>query len=51
VRLTFIVSDGLYFGEGPFEVMAEDPAAGPLIQQGVKLLEAINQVAEDKTKR
>lgn len=41
IRLTFIVSDGLYFGEGPFQVMQHDAAAGPLIQQGSQLLQQV----------
>ena len=41
IRLTFIVSDGLYFGEGPLEVMQQDGLAGPLIQQGAHMLSLI----------
>lgn len=29
IRLTFLVSDGLYFGEGPMTVMQPDPVLGP----------------------
>jgi hypothetical protein len=43
VRLTFVVSDGLYFGEGPFNVMQQDGLAGPLLQQGAHLLTRINE--------
>ncbi len=42
IRLTFVVSDGLYFGEGPFKVMQQDALAGPLIQQGTHLLTLLN---------
>ncbi len=38
IRLTFIVSDGLYFGQGPFQVMQQDALAGPLLQQESRLL-------------
>lgn len=38
IRLTFIVSDGLYFGEGPFKAMEQDSLASPLIQQGANLI-------------
>src|SRR5262249_45209614 len=31
IRLTFLVSDGLYFGEGPIGVMQQQPLASPLI--------------------
>jgi hypothetical protein len=41
VRLTFVVSDGLYFGEGPMSVMQREPMAGPIIQQATKLLQAV----------
>ena len=40
-RLTFIVSDGLYFGEGPFAVMQRDGLAGPLVLQGAHMLTLI----------
>ena len=38
IRLTFLVSDGLYFGEGPMEVMQQEPIAAPLISAATKLL-------------
>lgn len=38
VRLTFIVSDGLYFGEGPFEAMQRDSLSGPLLREAQQLL-------------
>ena len=41
VRLTFLVSDGLYFGEGPFSVMQRDQMAGPIIQRATELLQAV----------
>ncbi len=41
IRLTFLVSDGLYFGQGPFQTMQQDALAGPLIQQGTQLVELI----------
>lgn len=40
VRLTFLVSDGLFFGEGPMAAMQRDPLGGPVIQGGVELLQA-----------
>lgn len=39
VRLTFLVSDGLHFGQGPFEVFARDKMAGPVLQFGAPLLQ------------
>jgi len=41
VRLTFLVSDGLYFGEGPMNVMQNEAMAGPVIQQAAVLLQAV----------
>lgn len=38
IRLTFLVSDGLYFGEGPMSVMQREPLAGPVIQHATQLL-------------
>jgi hypothetical protein len=40
VRLTFLVSDGLYFGEGPMSMMQREAMAGPIIQQATELLQA-----------
>ena len=41
IRLTFIVSDGLYFGEGSFAALSQDALAGPLIQQATRLLQQV----------
>lgn len=38
IRMTFLVSDGLYFGEGPMEAMQQEPMAAPLIQAATSLL-------------
>ena len=38
IRLTFLVSDGLYFGEGPMAAMQQQPIAAPLISAATKLL-------------
>jgi hypothetical protein len=45
IRLTFLVSDGLYFGEGPFSVMAQDAMAGPIIQRATELLQMVAKSA------
>lgn len=39
VRITFLVSDGLYFGEGTFEALQNDEMAGPVIAKAVQLLQ------------
>ena len=41
IRLTFLVSDGLYFGEGPFEAMQKDSMGGGLIRAATQLLQAV----------
>jgi len=38
IRMTFLVSDGLYFGEGPMDVMQQEEMAAPLIQAATTLL-------------
>jgi hypothetical protein len=46
IRLTFLVSDGLYFGEGPMSVMQNEPMAGPIIQRASELLQAVVATGE-----
>jgi hypothetical protein len=41
VRLTFLVSDGLYFGEGAQNAIARDRVSGPVFAAAVQLLTAI----------
>lgn len=38
VRLTFLVSDGLYFGEGPFDLLQRDGMGGPVIYSATQLM-------------
>jgi hypothetical protein len=40
VFVSVLVSDGLYFGEGPMFAMQRDPLSGAVIQSGVELLRA-----------
>jgi hypothetical protein len=47
VRMTFLVSDGLYFGEGPFSALRHDPMAGPVIAKATALLQRVVEVAAD----
>ena len=37
VRLSFLVSDGLYFGEGPIDVLFNDPMASPALSDATQL--------------
>ncbi len=41
IRLTFLASDGLYYGEGPFQALQQDPLAGPVIIKAVELLQSV----------
>ena len=43
IRLTFLVSDGLYFGEGPMDAMQRERMAAPLISAGTALLHKLVQ--------
>jgi hypothetical protein len=45
VRMTFLVSDGLYFGEGPFAQMQREPLAAPIIQNAGELLQLVVNAA------
>ena len=45
VRLNFIVSDGLYFGEGPMQALMADPMAAPVLRTAVELLNELNALA------
>jgi hypothetical protein len=38
IRLTFLVSDGLYFGEGPSMAIEQDPIGGPVMRAATQLL-------------
>jgi hypothetical protein len=39
VRMTFLVSDGLYFGEGGFAALQQDAMAGPILATAARLLQ------------
>jgi hypothetical protein len=38
VRLTFLVSDGIYFGEGPLSGIEQDPIGGSVLQAATQVL-------------
>lgn len=46
VRITFVVSDGLYFAEGPFEAIQRHPATGPLMGQASNILSKLADMSE-----
>ena len=41
LRMTFLVTDGLYFGEGPMHVMQREPLAAPVVAAATGLLQAV----------
>lgn len=43
VRISFLVSDGLYFGEGPTNDLFNDPMAGPALRKATELLQYITE--------
>jgi len=45
VRITFLVSDGLYFGEGPIDVLFSDPMAGPALSSATDLMKYLTEKA------
>lgn len=47
IRLTFLVSDGLYFGQGPMDVMQKEQMAAPLINAATALLMKMVQKTPD----
>jgi hypothetical protein len=46
IRLSFLTSDGLCFGEGPGEHFQRDPLAAPVIQRAALLLKAVTELQE-----
>ena len=47
VRITFLVSDGLYFGEGPINVLFSDPMASPALTKATELMQYLTQKSLD----
>lgn len=45
VRLSFLVSDGLYFGEGPIQVLFNDPMANPALMSATALMQFLTNMA------
>jgi len=43
VRITFLVSDGLYFGEGPIDVLFNDPMASPALTSATYLMQYLTE--------
>jgi hypothetical protein len=47
MRLTFLCSDGLYFGQGPYAALARDGMAGPVVAAATQLLRLVVDTALD----
>jgi hypothetical protein len=47
-RITFLVSDGLYFGQGPSSQMQQEQMASPVIIAGVKLLRKLTEKSTEQ---
>jgi hypothetical protein len=45
-RLTLLVSDGIYFGEGPFNALYADSLGGPVINAGIQLMDYLTRQVE-----
>jgi hypothetical protein len=45
VRMTFLVSDGLYFGEGSFDALYQDPMGGPVLTKATELIQQATENA------
>lgn len=43
VRLSFLVSDGIYFGEGPINVLFNDPMAKPALDKATELMQFLTR--------
>ena len=43
VRITFLVSDGLYFGEAPMNVLFNDPLASPALRTAAELMKYLTE--------
>ncbi|MBL7798239.1 MAG: hypothetical protein JNJ90_17225 [Saprospiraceae bacterium] len=45
VRISFLVSDELYFGEGPIQVLFNDPMANPALMSATALMQFLTNTA------
>jgi len=48
MRLTFLVADGLYFGEGPMSALQNDPLGGQVVSSATALLVALTERVRPK---
>lgn len=50
-RITFLVSDGFYFGEGPIDILFNDPMASAALTSATYLMKYLTEKSLDKTNR
>lgn len=50
-RITLLVSDGLYFGEGPIDILFNDPLASPALASGTELMQYLIKKVENSPNR
>lgn len=48
-RLSFLVSDGLYFGQGPINQLFQDPMGGPVLESASQLMSYLIEINEANT--
>ena len=48
VRLSFLVSGQLYFGQGPIDMFFKDPMAGPVLHAATQIMQYLTQNAGGK---
>jgi len=48
VRMTFLVTDGIYFGQGPTNVLFKDPMAAPVLNAGLALMKFLTEATLSK---
>jgi hypothetical protein len=48
LRISFLVSDGLYFGQGPIDVMFNEPVARPVLGAAGELMQYLTERAGEK---
>ncbi|WP_428663012.1 hypothetical protein [Runella sp.] len=48
VRISFLVADGLYFGEGPINVLFNDPMASPALAKATELMQYLTRKSLEK---
>ena len=48
LRITFLVSDGLYFGEGPIHTLFNNPMANPALENATRLMKYLSEKAMER---